>query len=209
MKIIVAGQDRSQDMAGRLAAGVDALQRHPDAPEFLPPRHGFDEYFDDLNERYERGEFEVSDSIHFADSLKFKTKAGRIVYGGGGIMPDQFVPYDTTGLTAYFIRVRPLIYQFALSFTENNRDVLKKFSEAGELEKHLDRQTLLDQFTRYTAANKIKADPTDLAISGRLIHIQLKAYIARNILDNKGFYPIWEELDTTLKYAIGFLGKKE
>lgn len=174
-----------------------------------PYKEGFEDYYNDLNERFNNHEFENSDSIHFADSLKFKTKAGRTVYGGGGIMPDQFVPYDTTGLSPYFIKVRPLIYQFALTYTENNRDILKKFSEAGELEKHLDNQGLLDQFTRYSAANKIKADPADIAISGRLIHIQLKAYIARNILDNKGFYPIWEEIDTTLKFAIKYLGKEE
>lgn len=174
-----------------------------------PYEEGFEDYYNDLNERFNNHEFENSDSIHFADSLKFKTSGGRTVYGGGGIMPDQFVPYDTTGLTAYFIRVRPLIYQFALSYTEKNREILKKFSEAGELEKYLDKQGLLDQFTRYTAANKIKAEPEDLAISGKLIHVQLKAYIARNILDNKGFYPIWEEIDTTLKFAIGYLGKKE
>jgi len=174
-----------------------------------PYKEGFEDYYNDLNERFNNHEFENSDSIHFADSLKFKTKAGRTVYGGGGIMPDQFVPYDTTGLSPYFIKVRPLIYQFALTYTENNRDILKKFSEAGELEKHLDNQGLLDQFTRYSAANKIKADPADIAISGRLIHIQLKAYIARNILDNKGFYPIWEEIDTTLKFAIKYLGKED
>ena len=79
-----------------------------------PYNNGFDEYFDDLNSRYEHGEFEVSDSIHFADSLKFTTPGGKTVYGGGGIMPDVFVPVDTTGRSSYFLAVRPLIYRFAL-----------------------------------------------------------------------------------------------
>ena len=79
-----------------------------------PYNNGFDEYFDDLTERYHRGEFEVSDSIHFSDSLKFTTPGGRIVYGGGGIMPDKFVPVDTSGVSPYFIKTRPLIYRFAL-----------------------------------------------------------------------------------------------
>jgi carboxyl-terminal processing protease len=64
-----------------------------------PYTHGFDEYFDDLTERAHRGEFEVPDSIHFSDSLKFTTPGGHIVYGGGGIMPDKFVPVDTSGRT--------------------------------------------------------------------------------------------------------------
>ncbi len=83
---------------------------------------------DDLNQRYTHGEFEVSDSIHFADSLKFTTPGGHIVYGGGGIMPDKFVPVDTSGVSPYFIKVRSYIYRFALSYTENNRELLKKFT---------------------------------------------------------------------------------
>ena len=170
-----------------------------------PYNKGFDDYFDDLNSRYTRHEFERSDSIHFADSLKFTTPGGRTVYGGGGIMPDKFVPVDTSGVSTYFMKVRPLIYQFALKYTESNREILKKYTESGELEKFLNNQGLLDQFTRYASANKIKPDPEGIKTSGRIIHIQLKGYIARNILDNKGSYPIWEQLDTTLRFAIKFL----
>jgi carboxyl-terminal processing protease len=172
-----------------------------------PYNNGFDKYNDDLNDRYIHGEFEVSDSIHFADSLKFTTPGGRIVYGGGGIMPDKFVPVDTSGVSPYFVKVRSIIYRFALKYTENNRESIKKFTESRELERYLDKQALLDQFVLYAAANGIKKDPEGLKISGDIISTQIKAYIARNMLDNKGFYPIWENIDTTLKYAISFLKK--
>jgi carboxyl-terminal processing protease len=172
-----------------------------------PYNNGFDKYYDDLNTRYVHGEFERSDSIHFADSLKFTTPGGKTVYGGGGIMPDKFVPVDTSGVSPYFLRVRSLIYRFALKYTESNREQLKKFTESGEMENFLDKQTLIDQFVKYAANNGIKKDPAGIKISEKIIHTQLKAYIARNILDNKGFYPIWEEIDTTLKYAIDFLKK--
>jgi carboxyl-terminal processing protease len=172
-----------------------------------PYNKGFEEYFDDMNTRYIRGEFEVSDSIHFSDSLKYTTPGGRIVYGGGGIMPDKFVPADTSGVSSYFLKIRPLIYRFALKYTDNKRELLKKFTEAGEMEKFLDNQAILDQFVQFAASNGIKKDPAGLKISGDIIHTQIKAYIARNILDNKGFYPIWEHIDTTLKYAIDFLKK--
>lgn len=172
-----------------------------------PYNNGFDEYYDDLNLRYERGEFEVSDSIHFTDSLKFTTPGGKTVYGGGGIMPDIFVPVDTTGRSPYFLAVRPLIYRFALKYTESNRETLKKYTETGEMEKYLDKQALLDQFTDFASKNGVKKDPAGLKISGSVIHTQIKAYIARNILDNKGFYPIWKELDNTLKYAIEYMNK--
>jgi carboxyl-terminal processing protease len=168
-------------------------------------KNGYDEYYEDLNTRYVHGEFEVSDSIHFADSLKFTTPGGHIVYGGGGIMPDKFVPVDTSGVSAYFMKARPHIYRFVLKYTEANREKLKKYTETGELEKYLDKQALLDQFVQYAAANGIKKDPAGLKTSGKIIHTQIKAYIARNILDNKGFYPIWENIDTTLKVAIDFL----
>jgi carboxyl-terminal processing protease len=172
-----------------------------------PYNNGFDEYYDDLNSRYEHGEFEVSDSIHFADSLKYTTPAGKTVYGGGGIMPDIFIPVDTTGRSSYFLAVRPLIYRFALNYTETKRETLQKYTEAGEMEKFLDKQALLDQFTDFASKNGVRKDTEGLKLSGKIIHIQLKAYIARNILDTKGFYPIWKELDVTLKYAIEYLNK--
>ncbi|MBA4322235.1 MAG: peptidase S41, partial [Odoribacter sp.] len=174
-----------------------------------PYDKGVDTYYEDLNIRYARGEFEVSDSIHFADSLKFITPAGRTVYGGGGIMPDRFVPADTADISVYFIRVRnsALIYRFAIKYTENNREILKKITDVNEMERYLEKQALLDQFAQFASNNGIKTDQAGLKTSGKIIHTQLKAYIARNILDNKGFYPIWKEIDTTLKFAIDFLNK--
>ncbi len=172
-----------------------------------PYDNGFDEYYADLSVRFGRGEFEDSDSIHFSDSLKFTTPGGKTVFGGGGIMPDLFVPVDTTGISNYFLKVRPFIYQFSLKYTENHRDALKSYTESGELEKYLDRQSLMDQFMYFVSGKGVSLDPEGLQISEKIIYTQIKAYIARNILDNKGFYPIWEEIDTTLKYAIKYLEK--
>ncbi|HLN56001.1 MAG TPA: S41 family peptidase [Bacteroidales bacterium] len=171
--------------------------------------HGFDEYYEELLARSAQGDPEASDSIQHSDSLKFTTPAGRVVYGGGGIMPDEYVPVDTSGISDYFINVRSLIYRFALKYTESNRETLKKFAEPIDMKRFLDRQSLLPQFVKYAAANGVKEDREGLRTSGHIIHTQLEAYIARNILDNKGFYPIWEDIDTTLKYAITFLEKSK
>ena len=122
-------------------------------------------------------------------------------------MPDIFIPVDTTGRSSYFLAVRPLIYRFALNYTETKRETLQKYTEAGEMEKYLDKQALLDQFTDFASKNGVRKDAEGLKLSGKVIHTQLKAYIARNILDTKGFYPIWKELDSTLKYAIEYLNK--
>lgn len=167
--------------------------------------NGFDEYYEDLLARSSRGELVIPDSIHFADSVKFTTPGGRIVYGGGGIMPDEFVPVDTSGISDYFINTRPLIYRFAMKYTETNRETLKKFTEPDEMKKFLDRQSLLPQFVRYASMNGVKEDRDGLKVSGDIIDTQIKAYVARNILDNKGFYPIWEDIDNTLKFAITYL----
>jgi carboxyl-terminal processing protease len=170
-----------------------------------PYKDGFDEYYEDLSTRYSRHEFENSDSIHFDKLLKFTTPGGKVVYGGGGIMPDKFVPYDTLGFSPYFLKVRPLIYQFALNYADRQRESLKEFTDPKELERYLDKQGLLNQFIDFSVKKSVQTDPQGIKISGKAINIQIKAYIARNILDNKGFYPIWEQLDSTLKYAIKYL----
>lgn len=171
-----------------------------------PYDEGTEKYYEDFHVRFSNGELLVQDSIHLSSLPRFVTPGGKVLYGEGGIMPDKFVPIDTTGFSAYFVTVRnTLIYRFALKYTENNREILNKFTEYYELEKYLNNQALLDQFVRYAEANGVPKDPEGLKISGRIIHTQLKAYIARNIIDNRGFYPIWEEIDTTLKYAVEYL----
>jgi carboxyl-terminal processing protease len=173
-----------------------------------PYNNGYEEYINDLNDRFVRNEeFVQSDSLYLPDSLRYITPGGKVVYGGGGIMPDKFVPLDTTGVSSYFVSVRNagLIYRFALKYTEDNRTKLLTFTETGELEEYLDKQAILDKFIKFAESNGIKKDAKGLKISGEIMHIQIKAYIARNILDNKGFYPIWENIDTTLGYAIEFL----
>jgi len=176
-----------------------------------PYEDGYEEYIADLNERFMRGEHQSADSIHFENIQKFETPGGNIVYGGGGIMPDVFIPADTSGISMYFARVRNsgLIYRYALSYTEENRDKLKEFTDVEAMNSYLERQSLLDKFIRFATDNGIQADRAGIKESGKIIDIQIRAYIARNILDNNGFYPIWEELDTTLKKAIEYLEENQ
>ncbi|MCK4749376.1 MAG: PDZ domain-containing protein, partial [Bacteroidales bacterium] len=89
-----------------------------------PYENGLDDYIHEVYDRFERGEFIYADSIKFADSLKFTTPGGKTVYGGGRIMPDIFVPFDTTLYTDYFTRVssRGLIYRYAFKYADQNRN---------------------------------------------------------------------------------------
>lgn len=174
-----------------------------------PYDQGIEKYYEDLNDRFVHGEFEEADSIHFGDSLKFVTPGGRTVYGGGGIMPDLFVPLDTTGVSRYFAIVRNsgLLYKYAIKYTEDNRERLTKFKDVKSLNEWLSKQGLMEKFISYAAANGVPRDEAGIKVSYLTINTQLKAYIARNILDNAGFYPIWQEIDNTLLEAEKFIEK--
>lgn len=165
---------------------------------------GNEKYFEDLFSRMEHGEFSSSDSIHFADSLKYQTKKGRTVYGGGGIMPDYFVPADTTGRSAWFEKLfqKQLVYQFGFQYADEHRETLLKQGSALEIANYLDQEKILEQFVRYAASQGVPADQGGLQQSGLIISTQLKAYIARNILGEEGFYPIIQQIDKTLLKAI-------
>jgi carboxyl-terminal processing protease len=169
-----------------------------------PYEAGADTYFDDIGERILHGEYDVEDSIKFDDSLKFITPGGNIVYGGGGIMPNVFIPRDTTGITEYYSQVarQGLVYRFAFNYADNHRSSLSRFDNAEKINRHLDNQNLMDGFTRFAESQGIKRNSEQIARSGEIIHTQIKAYIARNIIDNEGFYPIIGKIDEALKRAV-------
>ena len=163
-----------------------------------------EEYYHELSERWMHGELEHQDSIKFDDSRRFITPGGKVVYGGGGIMPDVFVPVDTTYISDYYNRVRSLglMYRFAFYYTDRNRSSLEPFKTAKEIEGYLDGQDLFSQFISYAREKGVQPNTRDLKTSELAIHKTIKAYVARNLIDNDGFYPIIAELDNTLKVAI-------
>ncbi len=166
--------------------------------------NGKEDYYHDFADRWTRGEYEYQDSIKFDDSQKFVTPGGKIVYGGGGIMPDVFVPVDTSGSSEYYNKVRNLglMYRFAFYYTDLHRSSLDQFSKADEIEAYLDDQDLLPQFITYATEKGVKPDYKDIRISKQVLLKTIKAYVARNLIDNEGFYPIIADLDHTLKVAI-------
>jgi len=173
-------------------------------------KKGVDDYYMDISHRFTHGEFENKDSIKFNQSMKFKTPAGKTVYGGGGIMPDIFVPYDTTGSSKFFIDVRDLglIYKYAFNYSDGNRAKLKSFTSYQELRKFIINDNVFDKFIEYSKKQGLKPDSKAIAASGKIINYELQAYIARNFFDNDGFYPIIGEIDNTLKVAVDELKKK-
>lgn len=166
-----------------------------------------EEYDQDIYNRYMHGEFDSADSIKMDDSLKYQTVQGRTVYGGGGIMPDIFIPRDTSGITSYYSNVinSGVLYLYALEYSDQNREKLSSFQTWEALYDYLQQQPLLYNFTNFAASKGIKKRPTLINISGKLIENQLQSYIVRNFFDEAGFYPIFLQDDVTLKRAIEIL----
>ncbi len=172
--------------------------------------NGKEDYYLDFHRRFSKGEMMEEDSIHFPDSMKFITPGGRIVYGGGGIMPDHFVPYDTTGITPFLVGLTRagVIYRFALQYSDIHRESLSAFSSASQISDYLENGLLLKEFASFANKNGVSIKNSELLESKEIVLTQIKAYISRNLLDNDGFYPIIQRIDTTLKVALELIEEK-
>lgn len=175
-----------------------------------PYNNGTADYYGEYYHRFTDGELETSDSIKFADSLKFKTPGGKTVYGGGGIMPDVFIPIEKNLKLKYYNEAvnKGTLYQFAFDYTDANRKSLKRFgsSEAFDRNFNVD-QPVFDAFVAYARKNEVKGDHDLIAAARPRIESLLKAYIARNIYEDKGFYPIYLRSDKAFIAAFEILQK--
>lgn len=169
-----------------------------------PYENGVEDYHRDILARFEHGEFFERDSIDLDESLQFNTRNGRFVFGGGGVMPDVFVARDTTAFSDYYYRLRDqgIIYQYALKYSDDYRLQLQRFDKVEALKIHLDQQSLLSGLLSFAREKGITYNERDFRRSQQYIEVELKAYIARNILDNEGFYPMFHEIDEVLKVAV-------
>lgn len=163
-----------------------------------------DDYDQDIYNRYLHGEFDTADSIKLDDSLKYLTVGGRTVYGGGGIMPDIFIPRDTAGITSYFSKVinSGVLYRYALEYSDRHKYEFSEYANYEELWDFLKSQPLVNDFANYAAKKGIKKRPYLIAISRNLIANQLQAYIIRNFFKDDGFYPVFLKDDPTLQKAV-------
>lgn len=168
-----------------------------------------DDYAQDLLDRFEHGEFFSADSIHFADTTAYYTKNGRKVMGGGGIMPDIFVGRDTSLYTPYFniVSNRAYTYQFAYQYTNKHRAELNKYKDWQSLEKHLLKANWLNEFVAFAKEKGVEPNEEQIAISRPLLIRIVNAYIVRNILNDEGFYPLFERDDDITKKAVEELTK--
>jgi len=166
------------------------------------------EYSMEILNRLRHGEHFTADSIKLNESLVYHTIGGRTVYGGGGIMPDIFVPYDTTGNTSYLSQLYEtgILYQFTIEYSDRNQDKLKSFNDDKALHEYLKQQPLISELAEYASSKGVRKRPTLMDISQKLIETELYAYIVRNFF-SEGYYKVKMQDDHSLKKAIEVIEK--
>jgi carboxyl-terminal processing protease len=171
-----------------------------------PYTDDIDAYYNELNERILNNELYNADSVKFPDSLKYTTPGGKVVYGGGGIMPDVFVPIDTAGSHLPFLvsTVRQgMVSQFSYNYVDRNRQHLNRY---GSFEEFDDRfridDRVYEEFIKFARGNGVEATRSETSDARDFLSVQLKAFIARQLFNSKGFYPIIHRDDKVFRKAL-------
>ena len=167
-------------------------------------------YERELINRFNNGELDYRDSIKVDKSKMYKTPHGRIVYGGGGIIPDIFVPRDTVGFTSYYYAVvnAGLIQNYVLKYVAAHKAKFKNVKDYKDVIRLLDDNTqLLNDFVNFAAKHDVPARWYYINQSRDLLLNDLKAFVARDLLGQKAFYPIYNRNDKTIEAALKALNK--
>lgn len=174
-----------------------------------PYSEGIDKYYEDYVTRFKHGEMENSDSIKFPDSLKYRTTKGRVVYGGGGIMPDVFIPLDTTPFTDYFLNLRRknVINMFVGEYVDRNRkDLQKKYPDFDTYDKNFNvDDAFMKDFLALADKQGVKMEEKQYALSENLIRSQIKSLIAQKLWDINETYRIINEEDHEVQKAVSVI----
>lgn len=165
----------------------------------------------DLYNRYEHGEFFSRDSIKQNEKERYNTSLGRTVYGGGGIMPDIFVPQDTTGVTSYLSTVinRGLTIQFTFQYTDNNRKKLSQYETEEDLLNYLRHQGLVEQFVRFADSKGVKRRNILIQKSYKLLEKNIYGNIIYNMLGLEAYLQYFNRTDATVNKGIEILENGE
>jgi carboxyl-terminal processing protease len=167
---------------------------------------GIDKYYEDFSNRYKHGELVHPDSIKFPDSLKFYTSGKRVVYGGGGIMPDVFIPWDSTPITDYYLELRRknIINTFVAEYFDRSRKSLQAtYRDFATFDKEfVVNDTFMDNFFTYSAKEGVKKNDKEYVASENLIKSQIKGIIAQKLWDLNELYAVINQYDEEVLKAV-------
>jgi carboxyl-terminal processing protease len=168
-----------------------------------------EDYQRDIVNRYLHGEFSNKDSIRQIDTVTYRTKSGRVVYGGGGILADIFIPRDTLNQTPYYNKIvnEGYIYEYAFRFTDAHRVQLQKFTDWKSLLAYLENQPLLDNLVTFAEKKGVERNLSQIKKSELLLKRLLYSFVANNVLGDTAYYPILNLNDDVISEAITQLKK--
>jgi carboxyl-terminal processing protease len=165
-----------------------------------------DEYDEDISNRFKNGELYSADSIKFNDSLMYKTTGGRKVFGGGGVMPDIFVPLDTAYNSKYLsdLQRKSVLFEFALSYTDRNRDMLNsRYPNIGVYKKDFQvDEDLMNELVAFGEKKGVPLDSAGYATSKPLMKVQLRALIARDLWNIESYWQIINDKNDFFRMAM-------
>ena len=172
--------------------------------------HGSEEYDRDVEERFKNGELLSANKINIKDSTKYFTTKGRIVFGGGGIIPDVFVPLDTVQINDFFLEARQMIPAFVVKYLDKpKREQLSKMGlNAFQKKFNLNEQTF-SEFKTYAVQNGLDGSTQEWNTAQKEIARFLKARIAKHLFDDKGFFTVMNHNDPTVQAALKSLHSKD
>lgn len=183
----------------------------PSGRSIQKPYGNDEDYNSDWNNRFEHGEFFSADSIRFNDSLRYETLSGRTVYGGGGIMPDFFVPLDTTMASSYVNRLfnSDSAREFILDYLEKNKKKFENMSFEDYYAKFQVSEDMLQSLIKTGERNKVKFDEKDYRKSKDYLKLLIKAHMGRNLYDDNAFYRVINDINEVYLQALTLFGEAE
>ena len=174
-----------------------------------PYENGVEDYAKEMTKRLEHGEYFHADSIHFPDSLKYKTEGGRTVYGGGGIMPDIFIPVDTSYNSKLYTNLvrKGAMNRFTTDYGLKHRDEIKaKYGDFEQFNKNfVVRQDLIEGLKKAAEEAKVEWNEEQFQHSEKFILLQVKALIARNVWETQEYYRVMSSTDQGVQKALEIL----
>ena len=178
-----------------------------------PYEKGVEDYAKEMTKRLEHGEYFHADSIHFPDSLKFKTNGGRTVYGGGGIMPDLFIPVDTAYNSKLYTNLvrKGALNRFTTDYGLKHRDEIKaQYGDFDSFNKNfVVGQDLVEGLKKAAEEAKVDWDDEQFIRSEKFLLLQIKALIARNVWETQQYYQVMSSADSGIQKALEILNDKK